>query len=75
MSVGLVVVSHSRRLAEGLVELLEQVGQGRLALAAVGGAEDGRLGTDAMAIKAAVESLAGCHGVLVLVDLGSAVMN
>jgi PTS hybrid protein len=77
MTVGLVLVSHSRGLAEGARELAEQVAQGA-PIVAVGGAEDGSLGTNALAIAAAIESLAaadGVEGVLVLMDLGSAVLS
>ena len=75
MSVGLVLVSHSARLAEGTREVAEQVAQGAVPILAVGGAEDGSLGTNAFAIVAAIESLAAAEGVLVLVDLGSAVLS
>ena len=78
MSVGLVLVSHSSRLAEGTRELAEQVAQGAAPIVAVGGAEDGSLGTNALAIASAIESLAeadGVHGVVVLMDLGSAVLS
>jgi dihydroxyacetone kinase phosphotransfer subunit len=76
--VGLVLVSHSARLAEGARELAEQVAPEGLPIAAVGGAEDGSLGTNALAIADAIESMAvteGVEGVLVLMDLGSAVLS
>lgn len=72
------LVSHSARLADGARELAEQVAQGGVPMAAVGGAEDGSLGTNALAIAQAVESLAASEdveGVLVLMDLGSAVLS
>jgi dihydroxyacetone kinase phosphotransfer subunit len=78
VSVGLVLVSHSARLAEGARELAEQVAPEGLPIAAVGGAEDGSLGTNALAIADAIESMAvteGVEGVLVLMDLGSAVLS
>jgi len=78
VSIGLVLVSHSSRLAEGARELAEQVAQGTTPILAVGGAEDGSLGTNALAIASAIESLAatgGVVGVLVLMDLGSAVLS
>jgi dihydroxyacetone kinase phosphotransfer subunit len=78
MSVAMVLVSHSSRLAEGTRELAEQVAQGAVPIIAVGGAEDGSLGTNAVAIAAAIESLAatdGVEGVLVLMDLGSAILS
>jgi dihydroxyacetone kinase phosphotransfer subunit len=75
VSVGLVLVSHSARLAEGLRELAGQVAQGRVPLAVAAGAAEGALGTNALDIARAIESLGGAAGVLVLVDLGSAVLS
>lgn len=75
MSVALVLVSHSARLAEGARDLAEQVAQGAVPIRAVGGAEDGSLGTNAFAILEAIESLDSAGGVLLLVDLGSAVLS
>lgn len=72
--VGLVLVSHSRALAEGLSEMVKQMA-GEIPLAAVGGTDDGRLGTDATAIRAAIERVWSTDGVLVLFDLGSSVMS
>ena len=75
--VGIVVVSHSAKLAEGVVELARQMGGGDVALAAAGGIDDPEspIGTDAFAIKEAIESVWSDDGVLVLMDLGSAIMN
>jgi len=73
--VSLVLVSHSRQLAEGVRDLAGQMTQGRVKIAVAGGTSDGRLGTDAIAIKAAIEEVRGAEGVLVLVDLGSAVLS
>jgi dihydroxyacetone kinase phosphotransfer subunit len=78
VTVGLVLVSHSSRLAEGARELADQVAQGAAPIAAVGGAEDGSLGTNGLAIASAIEAMAatdGVEGVLVLMDLGSAVLS
>lgn len=75
--VGIVVVSHSAKLADGVVELARQMGSGDIALAAAGGIDDPEspIGTDAFAIKEAIESVWSDDGVLVLMDLGSAIMN
>lgn len=75
MVVGIVVVSHSSKIAEGLKELMEQVAQSRVPIAAAGGTTDGRLGTDAIAISQAIQSVFSPAGVLVLVDMGSAVLS
>jgi PTS hybrid protein len=72
--VGIVVVSHSARIAEGTVELARQMAGPELRIEAAGGAADGSLGTDATAIMAAIERADGGAGVVVLADLGSAVL-
>ena len=72
--VGIVVVSHSRQLADGIVELAAQMAGDDVALEAVGGAADGSLGTDADAIAAAIRRADRGAGVVVLGDLGSAIL-
>jgi PTS hybrid protein len=72
--VGIVVVSHSARIAAGTVELARQMAGDDLRIEAAGGTADGSLGTDAAAIMAAIEAAEGGAGVVVLVDLGSAVL-
>lgn len=74
--VGIVVVSHSRRLAEAAVALaLEMVHGQAPPIAIAAGLDIDTLGTDAMAVKAAIESVASADGVVVLMDLGSAVLS
>lgn len=75
MSVGVVLVSHSRKLVEGLSEMLDQLTQGQVQVAIAGGTEDGSLGTDAVAIRDAIDRASSGEGVLVLMDLGSAVLG
>lgn len=76
--VGLVLVSHSRRLAEGVAELLAQLGgsEVRVEIAAGAGPDQRDLGTDAVAVEQAIERACGEDGgsALILVDLGSAVL-
>jgi dihydroxyacetone kinase phosphotransfer subunit len=74
MTVGLVIVSHSAQLAEGVVELAGQMAQGKVAIAAAGGTAAGALGTSVEKILAALHVVDGPDGILVLLDLGSAVM-
>jgi phosphoenolpyruvate-protein phosphotransferase/dihydroxyacetone kinase phosphotransfer subunit len=74
--VGIVVVSHSEALAEGVVALAREMGSEDLALEAAGGTEEpGVLGTDAERVRAAIERAMSPDGVLVLMDLGSALMS
>ncbi|MBV9003454.1 MAG: phosphoenolpyruvate--protein phosphotransferase, partial [Solirubrobacterales bacterium] len=73
--VGIVVVSHSAALAEGVVELARQMGGEEVSVQAAGGLEDGSIGTDAERVRAAIERAMSDDGVLVLMDLGSALMS
>ena len=75
--VGVVIVSHSRALAEGLVGLLHQVASPALSIAIAAGVGEDRseFGTDAVEIMEAIQSVYSEDGVLVLMDLGSAVLS
>ena len=73
--VGIVLVSHSAALAQGAVELARQMGGDELRLEAAGGLEDGTIGTDVERVRAAIERAMTEDGVLVLMDLGSALMS
>jgi PTS hybrid protein len=72
--IGIVLVSHSEQLASGLAEMARQVA-GDVPIVPAGGAADGGIGTDADRIAAAIEQADGGDGVLVLADLGSAVLT
>ncbi len=75
--VSLVFVAHSRALADALVDLTRQVAPAglRVAVAAGTGAERREFGTDATEIAAAIQSVYSDEGVLVLMDLGSALLS
>jgi PTS hybrid protein len=72
--VGLAVVSHSERAAEGIVEVAAEMA-GETRIEPVGGDGQGGIGTVPDAIGDAVDAADDGEGVVVLVDLGSAVMN
>ena len=74
--IGIVVVCHSSGLAAGVVELAREMGGAEVAIEAAGGLEGGdALGTSATLIAAAIERAWSGDGVLVLMDLGSAVLS
>ena len=74
--VGLVVVSHSRALAEAAVELSLQMVHGtRPEIVVAAGTPDGGFGTDATQVADAVRAADRGAGVVVLMDLGSAVLS
>jgi dihydroxyacetone kinase phosphotransfer subunit len=77
--ISLVIVSHSHQLAEGVKELAEQMAQSSMKIAAIGGIVDeagqSQLGTEALLIAKAVETNWSEDGVLLLVDMGSAVLS
>lgn len=72
--VGLVIVSHSSKIAEGVVELAAQMAADTRIVAA-GGTDDGRIGTSFDLVSAAIAEADGGAGVVVLGDLGSAILT
>ncbi len=75
--VNLVIVSHSALLAQGVAELAQQMTQGGCQLAVAAGVDDvdHPIGTDAIKVMEAIESVYSPAGVLVLMDLGSALLS
>ncbi|EKP95477.1 dihydroxyacetone kinase phosphoryl donor subunit DhaM [Thermaerobacter subterraneus] len=72
----LVLVSHSRTLAEGVRELAAQMAGPGVPILIAAGLEDGSLGTDAAAILSTLEAaLEQAREAVVLFDLGSAYLN
>ncbi|ADU93809.1 dihydroxyacetone kinase phosphoryl donor subunit DhaM [Geobacillus sp. Y412MC52] len=71
--VSLVLVSHSEEIAKGLKKLLKQIAPD-VRIAAAGGS-DGEIGTNALHIQEAIESVYSEKGTVVLFDLGSALLN
>jgi PTS hybrid protein len=74
-NVGIVLISHSRALAEGAAELARQMGVGEVTVEAAGGTEDGGLGTSIDLVASAVEAADGGAGVVLIADLGSSVLT
>lgn len=72
--VGIVIVSHSEKLAESIVDLTKMMADGAHIVPA-GGLEDGSFGTSYDRIKSAVDAVYSEDGVILLMDMGSAVMT
>jgi len=73
--VGIVLVSHSADLANGVAELASQVAGDGVAIHAAGGGPGGSLGTDEQRVRDAIHRADSGEGVLVLGDLGSAILT
>lgn len=73
--VGILIVSHSKKAAEGIYELAVQMAGEDHRVLAVGGMEDGSIGTDAIRIKEGIEKAGDGDGVLLLADLGSGILS
>ncbi len=75
--VGLVIVAHSACLAQGVKELADQMVQGKVPIAVAGGIDDpdNPFGTDAMKVLQAIQQVYSDDGVVVLMDLGSALLS
>ena len=72
--VGIVIVSHSQKLAEGTAELAQMMAA-KAVIAPAGGLDDGSTGTSFEKIYQAVDDVYSDDGVAVLMDMGSAVMT
>lgn len=74
MAVGIVLVSHSDKIAEGTVELAGQMA-GDVVLIGAGGTDDGRIGTSFNKVMEGIQAADSGDGVAVITDLGSAVLT
>lgn len=73
--VGIVIVSHSNKVAEGIKELSIQMSSKNLRIIAAGGLSDTSIGTDAVLISEAIINANSGDGVAVLFDLGSSLFS
>lgn len=73
--VGIVIVSHSKKAAEGIYELAVQMAGANHKVVAVGGMEDGSIGTDAIRIQQGIVEADDGEGVVLLADLGSGILS
>lgn len=74
MSVGLVIVSHSPRIAAGVVELAAQMAP-EVTIAEAGGTDEGGIGTSFELVQAGIGRADAGDGAVLLCDLGSAVLT
>ncbi len=72
---GIVLISHSAPLADGLAELLAQLGGSEVGVAPAGGTDDGGIGTSIAKVEKAIHSVDRGAGVLLVADLGSSVLT
>jgi len=73
-NVGIVLISHSAKVVEGIKEIINQVND-TVSIALAGGTDDGEIGTSIEKIQTAIDSVSHDKGVLLVYDLGSAKMN
>lgn len=73
--VGIVIVSHSWKIAEGVRDLAREMAQNFPGLLTAGGLEDGSIGTDAQRIASAIREADSGDGVVILADIGSSIMS
>lgn len=72
--VSMVLVSHSHELVNGLRSLLSQM-EPNVPIAVAGGTDEDEIGTSALKIKRAIESVYSDRGVIILFDIGSSLLN
>ena len=74
-NVGIVIVSHSEKVASGTAEMVRQMVGDEVSLAFCGGDPNGGLGSDVNKIRSAIDTAWTEKGVAILVDLGGAETN
>lgn len=73
--VGIVIVSHSWKIAEGVCDLAREMAQGHHGIIPAGGLDDGSMGTDATRIMTAIREADSGDGVVIIADIGSSIMS
>ena len=75
--INFVIISHSAKIAEGIVDLCSQMKADDCQIVAAGGIDDPEnpIGTDAVKIMQAIEEVFSPDGVILLMDLGSAILS
>ncbi|GGF30361.1 PTS-dependent dihydroxyacetone kinase phosphotransferase subunit DhaM [Halobacillus andaensis] len=73
-SVGIVLISHSPKVVEGIKDILNQVAND-VPVELAGGTDQGGIGTSIEKIQSAIDRAHTDSGVLIIYDLGSAMMN
>ncbi|MBQ7219858.1 MAG: PTS-dependent dihydroxyacetone kinase phosphotransferase subunit DhaM [Synergistaceae bacterium] len=73
--VGIVIVSHSWKIAEGVRDLAREMAQNFTGLLCAGGLGDGSIGTDAQRIADAILEADSGDGVVIMADIGSSIMS
>lgn len=76
--IGLIIISHSKMLADGLLQLAEQMqDKESCQIIAAAGIDDAEhpIGTDAIKVMEAIETLSEASHIILLMDLGSALLS
>lgn len=73
--VGIVIVSHSWKIAEGVCDLAREMAHDFTGLISAGGLSDGSIGTDAQRIADAIVNADSGDGVVIIADIGSSIMS
>ena len=74
MAASLVLICHSAKLADGLLELVQQIARSKVVVFAAGGLDKDTLGSNPEQIRSILECAENPEGTLVLMDLGSSIL-
>ena len=75
--ISIILVSHSKKITDGLKEMIEEMvdSTGDVKIFSAGGTEDGRLGTDSVAIYNIIKQSSKHNNILIFADIGSAILS
>ncbi len=73
--IGIVLVSHSKKITDGIQELINEMTGNQVKVVSAGGTDDGRLGTSAHLIMEAIHDCSECKRILIFCDMGSSILS
>ncbi|MFD2630031.1 dihydroxyacetone kinase phosphoryl donor subunit DhaM [Oceanobacillus kapialis] len=73
--VGIILVSHSKKITDGLKELILEMTGDNVIIESAGGTDDGRLGSSAPLIMESLEACSECKRILIFCDMGSSILS
>ncbi len=75
--VGIILVSHSKKITDGLKEMIEEMTgkYDHISIVSAGGTDDGRIGTNPIYVKEQIEAHSEAESIFLFADIGSAVLS
>lgn len=73
--VSIVIVSHSKKIADGIIDLGNEMVNEKVKVVSAAGLDDDKLGTDANKVLVKIKEVYSKDGVIIIADIGSSIMS